>query len=220
MSDFTIRGTTAADVPALTRLWAETFGDPEALIADFFRLLPGMGFGLAAEAEGRILGAAYAVTGLDLALPDGKKKTCGYLYAVAVDPSARSRGAGRALSRACAETARRLGCAVFCTEPADLSLFDWYEEILGLRCALRRREERVPAAALEFCMELSATDYRYWRERMLADLPHVRLGDAALLYQHSLCRRYGGGFYAVGDGVAAAYRDGERCVVRELLAPA
>ena len=219
MTDHTIRKTTRADVPELSRLWAETFGDSERLIADFFRLLPQMGLGFLAEREGALLGAAYLLTNLDLLTPDGEKRSCGYLYAVAVKPEERDRGVGTALSRRCAETAKELDCKFFCTQPAEPSLFDWYAKELSLVCALRRRRETVSAAALELCMELSATDYRFWRERMLADLSHIRLGDGALLYQHSLCKCYGGGFFAVGDGVAAAYLDGPVCVVRELLCP-
>ena len=219
MADFTVRKCTRADAPELTRLWAETFGDSERLIGEFFRLLSGMGVGLLAEGDGALLGAAYAVTGLELIAPGREKQSCGYLYAVAVKPEARGNGIGAALSRACADMARELGCAFFSTQPAEPSLFAWYEQILALRCALRRRTESVSAAALELCMELSPTDYRFWRERMLEQLPHIRLGDAALLYQHSLCKCYGGGFYAVGDGVAAAYLDGDVCLVRELLCP-
>ena len=219
MTDAVIRELRAADIPALTRLWAETFGDGDALIADFFRLLPDMGTGFLAEEGGRLLGAAYLLTGQELVRPDGTRALCGYLYAVAVDPAARGRGLGRALSRACAEEAKKRGCALFCTQPAEPSLFAWYAEILGLDCALRRRLQRLPAAPGDFSMPLSPTDYRFWRERMLSGQPYIRLGDAALRFQHSLCRHNGGGLYAVGDGVAAAYREGESCVVRELLCP-
>ena len=179
-----------------------------------------LGLGLLAERDGKILGAAYAITGLELIRPDRDKQPCGYLYAVAVRPEARGCGIGAALSRACADTAKTLGCGLFCTQPAEPSLFAWYEEILSLRCALRRRTERVSAAALELCMELCPTDYRFWRERMLEGSPHIRLGDAALLFQHSLCKCCGGGFFAVGDGVAAAYLEDGDCLVRELLCPA
>ncbi len=217
--DSMLRKIQTEDRPALTRLWSESFSDPERLIGDFFRLLPGMGFGLLAERAGTLLGAAYVLTELELALPQGGKKPLGYLYAVAVTPQARGAGLGARLSRACAEEARAQGCQLLCTQPAEPSLFPWYRRSLGLEPALYRREEALSPAPLEPCMELSATDYRYWRERMLASLPHVRLGDRALQYQHSLCKSYGGGFFAVGDGVAAAYLDGEACRIRELLAP-
>ena len=37
---------------ALCALWAETFGDPPALVARFLELLPELGFGLAAVEDG------------------------------------------------------------------------------------------------------------------------------------------------------------------------
>lgn len=219
MSEPCIREYETRDHAALTRLWAETFGDDEALISAFLRLLPDMGGCVAAEREGRIVGAAYLITGMELAFPDGKKTPVGYLYAVAVESGFRGRGIGAALSRAAFDWGRARGAKILCTQPAEPRLFDWYAEVLGTRCALRRRVETVPSAALEPCMELSCTDYRFWRERMLQDRPHIRLGDAALSFQHLLCRSCGGAFFAVGDGIAAAYLEDGRCVVRELLCP-
>jgi len=219
MSDLCIREYEKRDHAALTRLWAETFGDDEALISAFLRLLPEMGGCVAAEREGRIVGAAYLITGMELASPAGEKQLLGYLYAVAVEPAARGRGVGAALSRAAFDWGRARGAQILCTQPAEPRLFDWYGEVLGVRCALRRRVETYSSAALEPCMELSCTDYRFWRERMLQERPHIRLGDAALSFQQLLCRSYGGGFFAVGDGVAAATLENGRCVVRELLCP-
>ena len=57
MRDFDIREYNAEDIPALSRLWEKTFEDSPALIADFFRLLPDMGTGLAAVQNGEIVGA-------------------------------------------------------------------------------------------------------------------------------------------------------------------
>ena len=50
MTEPAIREVRPEDAPALTALWAQTFGDSEALIRCFFRLLPGMGGGVTAEA--------------------------------------------------------------------------------------------------------------------------------------------------------------------------
>ena len=64
MRDFDIREYNAEDIPALSRLWEKTFEDSPALIADFFRLLPDMGTGLAAVQNGEIVGAAYVIMGM------------------------------------------------------------------------------------------------------------------------------------------------------------
>lgn len=207
------------DVPALTALWADSFGDGEALIRTFFRLLPGMGGGITAEAEGRIAGMAFLIDDLQLVLTDGREARCGYLYAVAVDPAFRGRGLGAALSRAAFALGREGGAEILCTEPADEGLFGWYEKILGVSCALRRRCERIPAAH-GAPVRHDAEHYRERRETLLAGLPHLRPGFTALNFAWHLCAENGGGLYAVGDGIAAAYAEDGRAVIRELLAPA
>lgn len=219
MTEFPIREIESADLPALTALWTRAFGDSEALIAAFFRLLPDMGVGVTALADGEPVGAAYLITGLELADAGDRAPVCGYLYAVAVAEERRHLGLGRALSRAAAELAEKRGAELLCTLPAEPSLYGWYEEILGLRCALRRKNRRVAGVPGEPCMKLSATEYLFWRENLLRGRPHVRLGVTALEFQRLLCEAYGGGFYACGGGVAAAYREDGRLLIRELLTP-
>ena len=217
MDEYSVRPMQVRDLPALKRLWLDVFGDEEALIDEFFRLLPDMGVGLVAESDGRAAGAAYLITGLAVDAPGEPRRLCGYLYGVAVEEASRGRGMGAALSRAAFDLGREREIPILCTEPAEPSLFAWYEQRLGTVCALRRRVERIPAGEKQPSMALSPTEYRLWREQMLRNTPHLFPGDAALRFQHSLCRCYGGGFYAIGDGIAAAYLEGGRCVVRELL---
>lgn len=219
MTEPAIREVRPEDAPALTALWAQTFGDSEALIRCFFRLLPGMGGGVTAEADGRSVGMAFLIDDLQLVRPDGSEARCGYLYAVAVDPAFRGRGLGAALSRAAFALGRKRGAEILCTEPADAGLFGWYEKALGVSCSLRRRCERIPAAA-GAPVRHEAEHYREKREALLAGLPHLRPGFTALNFAWHLCAANGGGLYAVGDGIAAAYAEGGRAVIRELLAPA
>ena len=217
MTEFTIREYEQADIPALTTLWAETFGDSERLIAAFFRLLPDMGNGIVAIREGQVIGAAYAVTGMELAGTGGKPPVCGYIYAVAVRKEHRRLGAGRALTLAAAELAKQRGAAILCTLPAESSLYAWYRDILGVDCALWRKEHSVPSAAFEPCRKLSASEYMLRRENMLTGKPHLRLSHPSLEFQRLLCEEYGGGLYACGSGIAAAYVDGARGILRELI---
>lgn len=217
MTEYAIREYASGDVPALTALWRRTFGDGERLLADFFRLLPDMGTGVVAEGGGELAGAAYALTGMELVSGAPKAPVCGYIYAVAVDERLRGRGLGGALTRAAAEKARERGAEIICTLPAERPLYGWYESLLGLRCALRRRVERIESAALEPGMELSSTEYMLWRENMLAGRRHLRLSQPSLEFERCLCRENGGGFYAAGSGIAAAYRDGDTGLIRELL---
>lgn len=217
MSEFIIREYRAEDIPALSRLWEKTFEDSPALIADFFRLLPDMGTGLAAVQDGKIVGAAYVIMGMELLCGEKKPAPGGYIYAVAVEESCRGSGLGSALTRAARDEALRRGAAFVCTLPASESLYGWYGELLGVKPALFRRTRRADCGALEPVMPLSVTEYMLWRENILRSQPHLHLSYPALEFQYRLCKAYGGGFFAVGSGICAAYLDGETALIRELL---
>ena len=202
------------DHGALIALWRRVFEDPEALPAAFLRLLPEMGGGVAALADGVLAGAAYIVTALGV----GGKRAA-YLYAVAVQPEYRGLGLGKAVTRAAAALGRAHGADFVCTLPASAPLYGWYEELIGTRCALYRRSERLPARALFPVSPLSAAAYNARREALLEGVPHLSLSDAAAEYERINCRCFGGDFYAVGEGVAAASYDNGVLTVRELLCP-
>lgn len=147
MTDMIVREYRPEDIPALSALWARVFGDSVALIGDFFRLLPDMGTGLAAEADGEIAGAAYIITGMELADCGNRPPVCGYIYAVAVEERFRGLGLGGRLTLAAAEKGRERGASIICTLPAESALYNWYEKLLGVQCALYRAESRLPPPA-------------------------------------------------------------------------
>ena len=217
MTAFNIREYEPADIPALTALWARTFGDSEGLIGAFFRLLPDMGSGAVAVKDGQVIGAAYVITGLELAGAGAKPPVCGYIYAVAVDEAHRHLGAGRALTLAAAQLGRGRGAEIICTLPAELSLYGWYRDILGVDCALRRKTHFIRSAAVDPCMKLSASEYGLWRENMLMGRAHLRLSCSSLEFARLLCEEYGGGLFACGSGIAAAFKDESRGIIRELI---
>lgn len=219
MNDFIIREYRAEDVPALSLLWKNTFEDSEALIADFFRLLPDMGTGLTAVRDGKVMGAAYVITGLEL-IESGKTPVPGgYIYAVAVEEGCRGLGAGSALTRAAWEEGQRRGAAFVCTLPASGSLYGWYRELLDVEPVLFRSTIRAGCAAAEPVTPVSTEEYGQLREALLRGQPHLRLSAPALEFQHRLCEAYGGGFFTVSGGLCAAYLEGERALLRELLLP-
>ena len=203
-----------ADRDALIALWHRVFEDPETLAAEFLRLLPEMGGGVAATVDGVLAGAAYIVTGLRV----GDRRAA-YLYAVAVQPAYRGLGLGKAVTQAAVRLGRERGADFVCTLPASASLYGWYERLIGVRCALYRREESFPACEGFAVTPLSAADYNARREALLAGKVHLTLSDAAAEYERCNCRCFGGDFYAVGDGIAAAYREDGQLTVRELLCP-
>ena len=214
MTEPIIRELRREDADALAALWQRVFGDPEELARDFLRRLPALGGGVCAEANGVLLGAAYAVTDYFL-----NEERIAYLYAVAVEEDARGRGLGAALSREAAALGRRLGAKMVCTLPAEPGLYPWYERVIGLRCALRRRKEEIESCPGPVPAPLAPEEYAARREALLRGKPHVRLGAAVLGQERFNCRLCGGDLLAIGDGIAAASVEEGVAVLRELLAP-
>lgn len=212
----TIREIRSEDQAALVELWHRVFGDPVSYVEDFFRILPEIGSGVAAIENGVPVGAAYIITSLELCEAT-RTRRCGYLYAVAVSPEARGRGLGGRLSQEAAALGRARGSELICTLPAEPGLYAWYEKLIGVRCALYRRCLTLESRPGSAPVPLSAAEYGRRREELLRDRPHLRLSEAALRLEEANCRAYGGCLCAVGDGIAAAYVDGDVTEVRELL---
>lgn len=211
-----IREIRPGDEPGLQALWQRVFDDPPACPETFLRMLPELGSGAAALEDGRLLGAAYIVTALQLRAGDTSRR-CGYLYAVAVAPERRGRGLGAELSRAAAALGRARGAELICTWPAEPSLYAWYERVLGARCALHYTFRELDSAPGPAVRPLDPAVYAQRQEALLAPRPHLTLEPAALRFAKANLEIYGGGLFAVGDGVAAAFVDGDVTELRELL---
>ena len=198
-------------------LWQHVFGERDAYLDAFFTLMPDIGGAAVAEdGTGAILGAAYALTGYEL-LADGESPHVGYVYAVAVEESARGRGIGAELSRKAAAICREREAVIVTTLPAETGLYAWYGKCIGTKQVLRREKKRVPAQKTVDIMKLTGTEYMLWRENMLRGRAHIHLSHPMLEAQRALCEAYDGGLYASGDGIFAAYRDGERLIMPEIL---
>lgn len=219
MSDAVIREYRGGDIPEMSVLWQTVFGDGEGLVRSFLELLPGMGTAAVAEVNGKIAGAAYAVTGMELVGSSGNAQICGYIYAVAVAPEFRCSGLGRTLTERSAELARERGAEVICTLPAEEPLYAWYKTILGTECALHRQRLEIGSAVVVPVQKLSAAEYGQYREALLSDRCHMRPAHTTLEFQHRFCEELGGGLYACGGGICAAYLEDGAAVIKELIAP-
>ena len=203
----------AVDRAALIALWTEVFeGDPPAYPEKLLELLPALGCGFAATEAGKVLGAAYWIDDLSL---EGEK--LGYLFGVAVLPEARGRGIGAELSRACFAAGRERGCRWLTIEPAEPSLFDWYERTLGTVPALYRQEQSLAPAALCPLREIPAERYFARREHLLAGKPHLTYGEAAQALEAENNRLFSGGFYETDGAVATAFLHDGKLLAREAL---
>ena len=220
MCDWTIREYTPADVPQMAALWQRSFGDSEGFVQAFFAALPDMGSGVVAVCGEKVIGAAYTLNGQELLDGTGAKApVIGYLYGVSVEREYRHHGIGGALVKAVYALSQKREAKIVCTLPAEASLYDWYEKLLGLRPVLYRKKQAVKAAQLELSMELSSTEYMIWRENMLRGQAHLHLSNYALEFEKKLLKEYGGGFFAVESGIAAAYVENGVGLIRELIVP-
>lgn len=218
MNELTLRPIEKRDEDALAALWRACFGDSDGFIAAFLAAISTLGGGVAAEVDGRVVGAAYAICAQALRTPDGAEARVGYIYGVGVDSSCRSRGIGRAVTRAAKDLALDLGAEIIATLPAEAGLYAWYEDVLGVQMRLCRRRTCVDSAPGVPVAPISGADYLARREIICAALPHLTLTPAAIEFEAAFLREYGGGLFAVGDGaIAAAYVEDGRAVVRELL---
>ena len=217
--DVKLREYSGGDIPALCALWESVFGDKPELIQEFFRLLPDMGLCAVAELDGKIAGMASVLTALELVTPGGDSARCGYVYAVATEPSFRGRGIGAALTEKVCELAKAAGASVLCTLPAEDSLYPWYEKIMGVRCALYRQSfETSPAESLQV-RRAKASEYLKRREELLADKSHLRAAPAIIEFAERFYSVYGGGLFLSGDGLCAAYGDTKCLYIKELISP-
>ena len=200
MSNFTLREYRNEDIPALKKLWHEVFGDPESLVEKFFGLLGQVGSGHLAEVNGELAGAAYLLRGLDYV--DGDELIpCGYIYAVASYEKFRGMGIGSALTKACAESAKQWHAKMLCTLPAEDSLYKWYEELIGVKPVLYRKERETECLPGLACRKASAAEYIEVREKLLEGSEHLSVSLHLAEFQRRLCEESGGALY-LGEGFA------------------
>ncbi|MBR3544994.1 MAG: hypothetical protein IKN76_02895, partial [Oscillospiraceae bacterium] len=129
----------------------------------------------------------------------------------------RGRGLGAALSRACFEAGRARGAVYRCTAPAEPSLFAWYARILGVSPALYRHSVELAARPGLPVTPIRPEDYAARRDALLGARPHLRCHREAMAYEAVNCRTFGGDFYTVGEGIAAASVENGVARVREAL---
>lgn len=110
------------NIPALTCLWGEAFGDSEDFVRGFFRTGYAPERSLLAEEAGEVLGALYWFD----CLWEGKK--IAYLYAIATGKAHRGKGVCRELMSKTHEVLTQRGYSGSLLVPADAGLARMYEK--------------------------------------------------------------------------------------------
>lgn len=205
------------DIPSLKTLWTETFGDSAELVDKFFELLPAMGTGLVAGLRGEIFGAAYVLEA-ELWVSGCFSKKIGYIYAVAVDKSARGCGIGAELVRACMRYCWENGIDICCTLPAEPSLYEWYEKNSGLTAAANCVYDTVfPSDCDADIKTLHADEYGFARSDILKGNNYVNFNHSYLLYQEAIFKECGGAYFSCGNGIACGYIYEDTLYIKEAL---
>lgn len=160
------------DLPGISVLWQEAFGDSPECVSAFFAAFPGCR-SYVAEESGEITAMVHALPQIlraDSDLP------AAYLYAVATLKSHRGRGLCRKLMAFAEADLKEQGfrCAVL--TPGEPSLFRFYEA-LGYAAVFTRRR----TAWEETGTPVSAAAYAQLREASLS-VPHMVYDEATLIY--------------------------------------
>lgn len=139
--EFEVRDALARDQSELAELWSEVFGDDKAEIDRFFEEMGGVCDCVLAEAEGKIVAAAYVLSGIQ-----AEDYSCAYIYAVATAEDFRGNGAASEICLQARDMAFDDGADIVATMPATNSLCEFYENLLDMvPCFVRGAE------GVEFC---------------------------------------------------------------------
>ena len=219
MPEAHIRRATAADLPALTRLWQIAFGDPPELIGTFYNRFPPETAAWVVETNGQAVTAAHLLDGR-LHTADGDTLPCAYVYAVSTNPTQQGHGYASTLMRHFAADADASGSVLY-TLPAEASLYVWYRSVMGTTqtaCGawlhISRQTAEEPTLIVT---QINAPEYAALREQALRGRTHVELSAALLAFQADLCAMCGGALVRIGSGCAVVERDGDRLLIKELL---
>lgn len=191
------------DIPALKRLWQQTFGDTEEFIDGFFRT----GF---SPNRCRCLYDGHRLTAalywFDCTCRGEK---LAYIYAVATDESYRGKGLCRQLTQQTHRHLQDQGYAGAILVPAQPELFEMYEK-LGYRPCCLMDSLTVQAAGNAELTPISPTEYSNARRAFLPpDAVTTQNGlDFLLTYN---------GFYEAEGCIFCAAREGDRVYFQEFL---
>ena len=212
------------EISELKALWQSVFGDSAAVTDAFFDTLYTPDGALLAQENGRFLGCAYLLRGIELVSPGAPTRSAAYLYALAVREDCRGKGIGRKLVELCAEETQKRG-EVLCLMPGSDSLRSWYRDCCRMtdfgglhweRFTADGEGQRVSIAPI------SPAEYTERREALLKDLPHARLPEDYFRFQAALCVSVGGGFFRLrdargGDGIACVETETDGFYACEML---
>lgn len=207
------------DLPALTALWQQCFGDKEAEIRLFWSELFDKISVYAAWMQKQPVAMLCALP-LQLVDEGGESFSAAYVYAVCTSPQHRRQGLCRKLMSRAEEAMKKEGFVFSCLVPAEKELFSFYEA-LGYQTAFFHRSYTIsPQKGIAKITRINEDAYQNLRQMQLygafADYPLF-----LLRWQQMLGEKTGGGLFRMEteEGVfcAAAQKQDGTLHIKELL---
>lgn len=224
-----IRLSRPEEIPTQKSLWKVAFGDDDAFI-DWFYDCRGPEAQVPVVLEDGVVVSMLTLLPHTLSLPDGGTASARYVYALATDPAARSKGYGRQLLRWTDAYLAEQGVDCLTIVPAEPSLFKFFATVDFAPSFSTRKLELLetmeePLADGDHAEPVEPADYNAIRNRLLEGTPSVCYPENLIRLQQGMGTMSGGGLYRVvaggAEGCAAAeyLEDGESVLFKELLLP-
>lgn len=134
------------DFPQLKKMWADVFGDSDAVINNFFENTAEAQNIFCAFCNGKPVSVLYAIDSTIAFCDDAYKAY--YVYAVCTEKEYRGKGLMKALFDELEKTAKSRNVSYLFLVPAENSLFSMYEKI-GFKVGFTYKERQVSVSACE-----------------------------------------------------------------------
>lgn len=195
-----VRLSVPGDLPDQRELWALAFGDSGDYVDNFYKTYYRPDRVLVLEEEGRVR-AMTAWFDTTFVVPGQGEYRAAYLYAVATHPDCRGRGLAAELLAGADGYFRSIGIPAVTTVPAQPSLHRFFGANGFRECfktfegKLEPREIPAPKGG-SLLRPVTPAEYGAFREKLLAEIPHIAYPVDALTYQAGCCAVDRGGLYA------------------------
>lgn len=220
-----MRPSTPQDWPACKALWKAAFGDDDFYIDNFYENYYRPEWVIILKDEEGIR-SMLALLPMKLRWADGGTTKASYLYALATDPAARSRGYATFLMRYADFYLGNQAIPFLSTVPAQESLQRFFTASADFQPCHPMDEALMdtPAPGPVPAAPVNAEEYHTLREELLKDSAHAIYDVDYLEFQRKISALFGGGLYrmetSAGIAIAVAELHGELLDVKELLSPA
>ena len=225
MMDSSLRQPYIAEIPELRKIWSAAFrSDDDELFFDSC-FVPELSLAVicdsAVAAAGYLIPAGHLISG-------GLSFPCAMIYGVATHPEYRNRGFGESIVKGLIVLGNKAGYPEIVLCPTEDSLFGYYSARSCLRDWFYIWELAISSAPVNgsrnTLTQVTPDEYIRLREDLLSNVPHISFDLRTMMYQESLCRRYGGGFFRYHSPAGAACalietQSESEIRIKELLAP-